>query len=84
MADEIRRKAPAEGLRVLQEVADRQGLEGGHGVVEGLLVAGSGFLPDSADKFIVNFVFPAFTPSVGVFLLISVFYGLFKTKVEPK
>ena len=52
--------------------------------VEGLLVAGSGFLPDSADKFIVNFVFPAFTPSVGVFLLISVFYGLFKTKVEPK
>ena len=52
--------------------------------VEGLLVAGSGFLPDDVDNFIVTTVFPAFTPTLGVFLLISVLYGLFKTKIEPE
>merc|ERR1719387_1892601 len=52
--------------------------------VEGLLVAGSGFLPEDVDNFIVTTVFPAFTPTLGVFLLISVLYGLFKTKIEPE
>ncbi|QDZ24605.1 hypothetical protein HOP50_14g71440 [Chloropicon primus] len=51
---------------------------------EGLLVAGSGFLPEDVDNFIVNTVYPAFTPTLGVFLLVSVCYGLFKTKVEPE
>merc|ERR1739848_395666 len=52
--------------------------------VEGLLVAGSGFLPEDVDQFIVSTIYPAFTPTLGVFLLVSVFYGLFKTKVEPE
>ncbi len=43
-----------------------------------------GFLPEAVDNFIVNFVFPAFTPTLGLFLLVSVAYGLFKSKVEPE
>ena len=52
--------------------------------VEGLLVAGAGFLPEDVDQFIVDRVFPTFTPVTGVFLLVSVAYGLFNTKVEPE
>lgn len=51
---------------------------------EGLLVAGSGFLPESIDDFIAARIFPAFTPTLGVFLLVSVAYGLFKSKIEPR
>ena len=37
-----------------------------------------GFLPEAADNFAVNYVYPAFSPTLGVFLLISVIYGLIK------
>ena len=40
-------------------------------------------MPEAADQFVVNTVYPAFTPTLGVFLLVSVGYGLFKTKFEP-
>lgn len=47
-------------------------------LLEGLLLAASGFLPEEWDEFAVNFVYPAFTPSVGVFLAIAASYGLWK------
>ncbi|CAM6104618.1 unnamed protein product [Calypogeia fissa] len=47
--------------------------------LEGLVLAGSGFLPEEWDEFAVNLVYPAFTPSVGVFLAIAASYGLWKT-----
>ncbi len=37
-----------------------------------------GFLPEAADNFAVNYVYPAFSPTLGVFLAISVVYGLLK------
>ena len=40
-----------------------------------------GFLPEAADNFATNVVYPAFSPTLGVFLVISVIYGL--AKVSP-
>ena len=37
-----------------------------------------GFLPEAADNFAINYVYPAFSPTLGVFLAISVVYGLLK------
>ncbi|CAM6107259.1 unnamed protein product [Calypogeia fissa] len=48
--------------------------------LEGLVLAGSGFLPEEWDEFAANLVYPAFTPSVGVFLAIAASYGLWKTR----
>ena len=39
-----------------------------------------GFLPEAADNFAVNYVYPAFSPTLGIFLLISVVYGLLKVR----
>jgi len=44
----------------------------------GGFVAVSGFLSDDLDQFAQNAVYPAFTPAVGFFLLLSSAYGLFK------
>jgi hypothetical protein len=37
-----------------------------------------GFLPESLDQFAQDYVLPAFTPTLGVFLAISTLYGLWK------
>lgn len=47
-------------------------------LVEGILLAASGFLPEKWDKFLVKYLYPEFTPTVGLFLLGAVAYGLYK------
>eukprot|EP00897_Mesotaenium_endlicherianum_P010626 jgi/Mesen1/9592/ME000657S08874 len=47
-------------------------------MVEGLLLAASGFLPDEWDDVIVKYVYGSFSPTVGLFLLGAVLYGLYK------
>lgn len=47
---------------------------------EGLFLGGSGFLPEEFDNFAVQFVFPAFAPTVGTFLLLSSVYGVLKSQ----
>ncbi|KAK9803501.1 hypothetical protein WJX73_010456 [Symbiochloris irregularis] len=47
---------------------------------EGLFLALSGFLPDSADDFAQQVLYPAFSPSVGALLAGSVIYGLWKSR----
>ena len=37
-----------------------------------------GFLPEAADQLAQNVVYPAFSPSVGFFLLLSSIYGIWK------
>jgi len=47
-------------------------------LVEGILLAASGFLPEEWDKFLVKYLYPDFTPTVVLFLLGAVAYGLYK------
>ncbi|XP_078439789.1 low psii accumulation2 [Wolffia australiana] len=47
-------------------------------LVEGIALAASGFLPESVDSFFSKFVYPAFTPTVGLFVAGTVAYGVFK------
>lgn len=47
---------------------------------EGIFLAIAGFLPEAADNFATTYVYPAFSPTLGLFLLISVIYGLVKTR----
>eukprot|EP00271_Cylindrocystis_brebissonii_P015493 TRINITY_DN38402_c0_g1_i1.p1 TRINITY_DN38402_c0_g1~~TRINITY_DN38402_c0_g1_i1.p1 ORF type:complete len:228 (+),score=24.88 TRINITY_DN38402_c0_g1_i1:236-919(+) len=51
---------------------------------EGTFLGISGFLPEDLDKIATSVVYPAFTPTVGVFLLVAVAYALFKVKGMPK
>ena len=37
-----------------------------------------GFLPESADQFAQDVVYPAFSPCVGIFLAFSAAYGVWK------
>lgn len=46
---------------------------------EGVFLAASGFLSEEADKFAQNVVYPAFSPSMILFLASSTLYGLWKT-----
>jgi len=48
---------------------------------EGIFLAIAGFLPEAADNFATTYVYPAFSPTLGLFLLISVIYGV--VKVSP-
>lgn len=41
-----------------------------------------GFLSEEADNFITNYIYPAFSPTLGVFLAISVVYGLVKVRLS--
>lgn len=41
-----------------------------------------GFLSEAADQFAQDVVYPAFSPTVILFLLISSAYGLWKTKFQ--
>ncbi len=42
------------------------------------ILAMQGFLPESADQFAQDVVYPAFSPTVGVFLALSTAYGIWK------
>lgn len=52
--------------------------------IEGIAVAASGLLPDEWDAFVVKYVYPAFTPSVGIFLAGAVLYGVLKVTQPGK
>ncbi|KAF8044284.1 hypothetical protein BT93_A2313 [Corymbia citriodora subsp. variegata] len=51
---------------------------GGIILVEGIALAASGFLPDEWDKFFVKYLYPSFTPTVGLFVAGTVVYGIQK------
>jgi hypothetical protein len=52
-------------------------------LVEGLLLAGAGFLPEDWDAFIQDVIYPSFSWTVLAFLGGSSLYGLFKTGKLP-
>ena len=37
-----------------------------------------GFLPESADRFATDVIYPAFSPQMGVFFVCSTAYGVWK------
>ncbi|XWS50680.1 hypothetical protein CRYUN_Cryun12cG0107100 [Craigia yunnanensis] len=51
---------------------------GGIILVEGIVLAASGFLPEEWDKFFVKYFYPSFTPTVVLFLAGTVAYGVLK------
>ena len=46
---------------------------------EGIFLGASGFLNEAADQFAQDVVYPAVSPTLGLFLLSSSLYGLWKT-----
>ncbi|MCO5581092.1 hypothetical protein L7F22_034968 [Adiantum nelumboides] len=48
--------------------------------IEGIPLASSGFLPYEQGAFIVTYVYPAFTPIVGLFLVGAVLYGVLSVR----
>jgi len=53
-------------------------------LVEGIFLGASGFLSESADQFATDVMYPLFSPTLGVFLAGSTFYGLWKTRSAPE
>ncbi|KAJ9679075.1 hypothetical protein PVL29_021107 [Vitis rotundifolia] len=51
---------------------------GGIILVEGIILAASGFLPEEWDKFFVKYLYPSFTPTVFLFVAGTVAYGVLK------
>ncbi|KAM7266558.1 hypothetical protein ACFE04_004455 [Oxalis oulophora] len=51
---------------------------GGLILLQGLTLAASGFLPEEWDKLFVKYVYPSFTPTVGLFLAGTTAYGVLK------
>ncbi|XP_022765796.1 protein LOW PSII ACCUMULATION 2, chloroplastic-like [Durio zibethinus] len=51
---------------------------GGIILVEGIVLAASGFLPEEWDNFFVKYLYPSFTPTVVLFLAGTVAYGVLK------
>jgi hypothetical protein len=49
-------------------------------LLEGLALGGAGFLPDEADAWVASVLYPTFSPTVGLFLLASSIYGVWKAK----
>ncbi|XP_022140851.1 protein LOW PSII ACCUMULATION 2, chloroplastic [Momordica charantia] len=47
-------------------------------LVEGIVLAASGFLPEEWDKFLVKYLYPSFTPTVSLFVAGTVAYGVLK------
>ncbi|XP_023554492.1 protein LOW PSII ACCUMULATION 2, chloroplastic [Cucurbita pepo subsp. pepo] len=47
-------------------------------LVEGIVLAASGFLPEKWDKFFVKYLYPSFTPTVSLFVAGTVAYGVSK------
>ena len=48
-------------------------------LAEGIYLAASGFLTPELDQFGMDIVYPAFAPTLGLFLVSSSLYGLWKT-----
>ncbi|KAE8710705.1 hypothetical protein F3Y22_tig00110319pilonHSYRG00163 [Hibiscus syriacus] len=51
---------------------------GGIIIVQGIVLAASGFLPEEWDKFFVKYLYPSFTSTVVLFLAGTVAYGVLK------
>lgn len=51
---------------------------GGIILVQGIVLAASGFLPEEWDKFFVKYLYPSFTPTVILFIAGTVAYGVLK------
>jgi hypothetical protein len=49
-------------------------------LLEGLALGGAGFLPDEVDAWVAGVLYPTFSPTVGLFLLASSIYGVWKSK----
>lgn len=47
-------------------------------ITQGILLAASGFLPEEWDKLFVKYLYPAFTPTVFLFVAGTVAYGVLK------
>lgn len=47
-------------------------------LVEGIILATSGFLPEEWDNFFVKYLYPSFTPTVFLFVAGTVAYGVLK------
>ncbi|KAF8380450.1 hypothetical protein HHK36_027937 [Tetracentron sinense] len=47
-------------------------------LVEGIVLAGSGLLPEEWDKFLVKYLYPSFTPTVFLFVGGTATYGVLK------
>ncbi|CAI9092074.1 OLC1v1027221C1 [Oldenlandia corymbosa var. corymbosa] len=47
-------------------------------LVQGLVLAASGFLPEEVDRFFAKYLYPTFTPTVGLFVAGTVAYGVLK------
>ncbi|KGN57284.1 protein LOW PSII ACCUMULATION 2, chloroplastic [Cucumis sativus] len=47
-------------------------------LVQGIVLAASGFLPEEWDKFFVKYLYPSFTPTVSLFVAGTVAYGVLK------
>ncbi|CAA0809565.1 Protein LOW PSII ACCUMULATION 2- chloroplastic [Striga hermonthica] len=47
-------------------------------LLEGIALAASGFLPEAWDNFFVKYLYPAFTPTVFLFVAGTVAYGVLK------
>lgn len=52
-------------------------------ILEGLVLAASGFLSEEVDAWIQDVLYPSYSPTVIVFLALSTLYGLFKTGLLP-
>lgn len=49
-------------------------------LLEGLALAAAGFFPENVDAFITERIYPSYSPQLGVFLLFSSLYGLWKSR----
>ncbi|KAF4372138.1 hypothetical protein CsatB_009167 [Cannabis sativa] len=47
-------------------------------LTQGIILSASGFLPEEWDKFLVKYLYPTFTPTVGLFIAGTVTYGVLK------
>ncbi|KAA0067684.1 protein LOW PSII ACCUMULATION 2 [Cucumis melo var. makuwa] len=47
-------------------------------LVEGIVLAASGFLPEEWDRLFVKYLYPSFTPTVSLFVAGTVAYGVLK------
>jgi hypothetical protein len=52
-------------------------------LAEGLVLAGSGFLPEALDNAVRDYLYPTYSPQMGLFLGASSLYGLWKTGKLP-
>lgn len=84
----VRRPAPQQPLLGAQASEEEKQLESAVlGVLglfflvilgQGLFLSVSGFLPEEWDQFALNVVYPAFSPSVGIFVALAAAYGVLK------